>query len=268
MKKTIDPSILYFGTPVILVSTSNGDGTDNLAPISSVFWLGWRAMIGISALSKTTENLLRTRECVLNLPSANEVGAVNRLALTTGSNPVPEGKQQKGYRYEPDKFRAAGLTPRPADLVNTSMAMECPVQLEARLMAVHPIAEDQAAQRGRILSLELKIVRVHVQEEILMDGYVNRIDPDKWRPLIMSFQEFYGLGQKLHSSTLGGVPERLYRTRDIEEAMEDTRVHEEVTGGRMNAEVTGARMNAAVTGVRMNAEVTGVRLNAGATGTV
>ena len=220
MKKTIDPSILYLGTPVVLISTSNGDGTDNLAPISSIFWLGWRAMIGISAFSKTTENLLRTRECVLNLPSVNEVAAVNRLALTTGTNPVPEGKKQRGYRHERDKFGISGLTARPADLVSTSMAVECPVQLEAQLMAIHPIAEDQVLQRGRILSLELKIVRVHVDEDIVMAGYTNRIDPDKWRPLIMSFQEFYGLGRKLHSSTLGGVPERLYRTRDIEEAVE------------------------------------------------
>jgi flavin reductase (DIM6/NTAB) family NADH-FMN oxidoreductase RutF len=220
IKKIIDPSILYFGTPVVLVSTRNPNDTDNLAPISSVFWLGWRAMIGISAFSKTTENLLRTRECVLNLPSISEVSAVNRLALTTGSHPVPEGKQQKGYRYEADKFGAAGLTAVPADLVKTSMAAECPVQLEAKLVSMHRIAEDQEAQRGRILSLELRIVRVHVAEGIIMEGHRNRIDPDKWRPLIMSFQEFYGLGEKLHSSTLGGVPERLYRTRDIEEAVE------------------------------------------------
>lgn len=215
---------MYFGTPVVLVSTRNNDGSDNLAPISSVFWLGWRAMIGISAFSKTTENLLRTGECVLNLPSVKEVAAVNRLALTTGSNPVPAGKQQKGYRFEPDKFGAAGLTPVPADLVSTAMAAECPVQLEAKLVAVHRVAEDQETQRGRIFSLELRMVRVHVAEEIVMDGHGNRIDPDKWRPLIMSFQEFYGLGEKLHSSTLGGVPERLYRTRDIEEAVETSQV--------------------------------------------
>ena len=218
MKKIIDPSILYFGTPVVLVSTRNNDGSDNLAPISSIFWLGWRAMIGISAFSKTTENLLRTGECVLNLPSVNEVAAVNRLALTTGSNPVPDGKLQKGYRHEPDKFGAAGLSRVPADLVGTSMAGECPVQLEAVLTGKHHIAEDQPAQNGRILSLELRIVRVHIAEEIIMDGHRNRIDPDKWRPLIMSFQEFYGLGEKLHSSTLGGIPEQLYRTRDIEES--------------------------------------------------
>jgi flavin reductase (DIM6/NTAB) family NADH-FMN oxidoreductase RutF len=219
MHKIIDPSILYFGTPVVLVGTRNENETDNLAPISSIFWLGWRAMIGISAFSKTTENLLRTRECVLNLPSVKEVAAVNRLAMTTGSNPVPKGKQQKGYRYEPDKFGVAGLTPITADLVNAPLVQECPVQLEAKLMAIHPIAKDREAQRGLLLSLELKIVRVHLAEEILMTGYPNRIDPDKWRPLIMSFQEFYGLGEKLHASKLGQIPERLYRTKDIEEAV-------------------------------------------------
>jgi flavin reductase (DIM6/NTAB) family NADH-FMN oxidoreductase RutF len=219
MHKTIDPSILYFGTPVVLVSTKNEDGTDNLAPISSIFWLGWRAVIGISAFSKTTENIIRTGECVLNLPGVHEVGAVNRLALTTGSNPVPEGKRQKGYRYVGDKFAAAGLTAMPGEVVEASLAVECPVQLEATLAAVHGIAEDQEAQRGKILSLELRVVRVHVDEDLVMEGHRNRIDPDKWRPLIMSFQEFYGLGEKVHASTLGTVPERLYRTRDIEEAV-------------------------------------------------
>jgi hypothetical protein len=34
-----------------------------------------------------------------------------------------------------------------------------------------------------------------IDEGILMDGAENRIDPDKWRPLIMSFCQFYGLGE-------------------------------------------------------------------------
>jgi hypothetical protein len=32
--RTIEPKILYFGTPVALVSSLNEDGTTNLAPIS------------------------------------------------------------------------------------------------------------------------------------------------------------------------------------------------------------------------------------------
>jgi flavin reductase (DIM6/NTAB) family NADH-FMN oxidoreductase RutF len=224
MHQISDPSILYFGTPVVLVGTSNEDVTGNvnasynLAPISSVFWLGWRAMIGISAYSKTAENLLRTRECVLNLPSVREAGAVNRLALTTGSDPVPEAKRLRGYRYEARKFEVAGFTPRPADLVKAPLVEECPVQMEATLMGIHRIADEREGQRGRLLSLELKIVRVHLDDSILMDGYRNRVDPDKWRPLIMSFQEFYGLGPRVHASALGQIPERLYRTPDIEEA--------------------------------------------------
>jgi flavin reductase (DIM6/NTAB) family NADH-FMN oxidoreductase RutF len=219
MHKISDPSILYFGTPVVLVGTTNADMTYNLAPISSAFWLGWRAMIGISAYSKTTENLLRTGECTLNLPSIKEVDAVNRLALTTGTNPVPAGKHQKGYRFEADKFGVSGLTPRTAGLVQAPLVQECPVQLEAVLMGIHPIADDSDVQRGRLLSLELKIVRVHLDEAILMDGHPNRVDPDNWRPLIMSFQQFYGLGAQVHPSTLAQIPERLYRTPDIEAAM-------------------------------------------------
>jgi flavin reductase (DIM6/NTAB) family NADH-FMN oxidoreductase RutF len=218
MHKVSDPAILYFGTPVVLVGTTNVDLSYNLAPISSVFWQGWRAMIGISALSRTTENLLRTGECTLNLPSVNEVDAVNRLALTTGSDPVPEGKRLRGYRFESDKFGISGLTPVAAGLVRAPLVGECPVQLEAVLMGIHFIADEHPAQRGSILSLELRIVRVHLDEAILMDGYSNRVDPDKWRPLIMSFQQFYGLGGQVHPSTLAQVPEQLYRSPDADAA--------------------------------------------------
>src|ERR1700761_6724221 len=92
MHKKIEPSILYFGTPVVLISTRNEDGTTNVAPMSSIWFLGWNCMIGLGASSKTPENLVREQECVLNLPSVAQADAVNRLAKTTGSNPVPAGK--------------------------------------------------------------------------------------------------------------------------------------------------------------------------------
>ena len=36
---TGEPPILYFGTPVVLISSINEDGSANLAPMSSAFWL-------------------------------------------------------------------------------------------------------------------------------------------------------------------------------------------------------------------------------------
>lgn len=218
MHRVSEPNILYFGTPVVLISTVNEDGSYNLAPMSSAFWLGWRCILGMATFSKTTQNILRTGQCVLNLPSAGQVASVNLLARTTGSNPVPAGKLQKGYRYEKDKFAIAGLTADLSETVTSPRVRECPVQLEAILETVHELAEKDIAQKGNISVMEMRIQRVHLEDSILMDGAADRVDPNKWRPLIMSFQEFYGLGPKLQDSTLAKIPEALYRSPDLERA--------------------------------------------------
>jgi flavin reductase (DIM6/NTAB) family NADH-FMN oxidoreductase RutF len=211
MHTTIDPTILYFGTPVALVSSLNPDGSANLAPMSSAWWLGKSCMLGFGARSQTPINIQRTGECVLNLPSVHEVAAVDRLAKTTGSDPVPPHKVAMGYRHERDKFELAGMTEIASDLVSAPRAAECPVQLEAVLESVHPLAVRDPDRRGALVALELRIVRVHVDESIRLDGHEDRIDPDRWRPLIMSFQQFYGLGPQVHRSTLATIPESAYR---------------------------------------------------------
>lgn len=211
MHATIDPAILYFGTPVVLVSSLNPDGSANLAPMSSAWWLGRSCLLGFGARSWTPANILRQGECVLNLPSVAEVDAVDRLAKTTGSSPVPPYKHAMGYRHVRDKFGQAGLTPLPSDRVAPPRVAECPVQLEAVLVERHPIEEANPERRGKLVALEVRIVRVHVAEEIRMPGTENRIDPERWRPLIMSFGEFFGLGGKLRPSTLATIPEEAYR---------------------------------------------------------
>lgn len=85
-------------------------------------------------------------------------------------------------------------------------------------MILHELAEDDPAQKGRIVTIEVRIQRVHLEASILMPGMANKVDPDKWRPLIMSFQEFYGLGPQVHPSTLAQIPEILYRSPDVERA--------------------------------------------------
>jgi flavin reductase (DIM6/NTAB) family NADH-FMN oxidoreductase RutF len=206
------PAILYFGTPVVLISTVNEDGSYNLAPMSSAWWLGWRCLLGLSAVSKTPANMRRTGECVLNLPSISQVEAVDCLARTTGSNPVPEGKLRRGYRHVADKFGIAGLTPVPAKSVAAPRVLECPVNLEADVVALHDMAEDDPKLRGRFVAVEINIKRVLVDQRILLDGDCDRIDSDKWQPLIMSFQNFYGLGaDRLHPSELANIPESAYR---------------------------------------------------------
>lgn len=217
--QTIEPSILYLGTPVVLISTVNDDGTYNLAPMSSAFWLGWRCILGLDATSKTTENMLRTGECVLNLPSANQVVSVDGLAMLTGSDTVPQGKQKRGYRIEKDKFGRAGMNPVPSDIVAVPRALECPIQLEAKVEHVRNLAEDNEQLRGGIKIVELRILRVHADKAILIENRPDHIDPKKWRPLIMSFQKFYGLSdEEAGDSALAQIPESAYRSPEVDKA--------------------------------------------------
>jgi len=200
MHKTIDPTILYFGTPVALISSMNEDGSPNLAPMSSAWWLGWSCMLGLGQMGQTSENLIRTRECVINLPSVEQVSNVDRLAMTTGRDPVPDKKRGWGYRHEADKFGLAGFTPVASEAVAPPRVLECPVQLEGIVHEVRPFGKNVAAN-----AFEVHIVKLHVDESLLVAGSDPQrphIDPLKWRPLIMSFCRFFGIGDEVHPSRL------------------------------------------------------------------
>jgi flavin reductase (DIM6/NTAB) family NADH-FMN oxidoreductase RutF len=165
----------------------------------------------MGATSKTTQNVLRTGECVLNLPSVDQVAAVDALARTTGTDPVPAPKLAKGYRFEAEKFALAGVTAVASEIAAAPRVAECPVQMEASLATSRRIAADDPTYGGFALALEVGIERLHLDESILMNGNSDRVDPDAWRPLIMSFAQFYGLaGGASHPSELARIPERHY----------------------------------------------------------
>lgn len=202
----IDPAILYWGTPVVLISTTNEDGTPNVGPMSSAFWLIDRCMLGLAAHSQTPINLLRTKQCVLNLPSDEMAAPINALARTTGTQEVPDGKIERGYRYEKNKFSIANLTPQPSELVQPPRVQECPVQMEAELVGKYDVLG------GAIVVVEVKILKTYVLDHLRLEGHKNRIDPDAWHPMIMSFQHLYGLREgKIEDSKLAEVDEELYR---------------------------------------------------------
>ena len=132
--------------------------------------------------------------------------AVNALARTTGTQDVPEGKITRGYRYEKDKFNIANLTSSPSELVQPPRIKECPVQMEAELVGKYSVLG------GALVVLEVKILRTYVLDQLRLKGYENRIDPDAWHPMIMSFQHLYGLlPGKIEDSRLAKIDEELYR---------------------------------------------------------
>lgn len=181
----IRPNVLYFGTPVLLISTENEDGTFNLSPMSSAWALGQHVVLGLLSEGKTVANLCERPELVINVASPHLWEHVERLAPLTGADPVPESKKAV-YRHERDKFAAAGLSPRASDIVRPPRVAECGLQLEARAVTITPDRED------RFFMVDCEVVRVHADQRIVIPG-TNYIDPDVWSPLIYNFRHYHGI---------------------------------------------------------------------------
>lgn len=191
--RTIEPKILYFGTPVALVSSQNEDGTTNLAPISSFWALGWTFVLGLLDETKTADNLSRLRECVVNIPSPEMWQKVEKLAPLTGKNPVPEQKSRQ-FRFEPDKFAVSGFSPMPSEIVQPERVRECPVHLESRVVHLHTLRGEKLNQIGGGIAAEIEVLRVHVAEEYVLGEH--HIDPQKWSPLIYNFRHYFRLADR------------------------------------------------------------------------
>ncbi|SFB04296.1 MULTISPECIES: flavin reductase family protein [unclassified Bacillus (in: firmicutes)] len=185
----IQPKIMYYGTPVILLNTLNEDGTTNISPLSSSWCLGEYLILGIGVGGKAFENLQRTGECVINIPNPDLWENVERLAPFTGKKEVPDYKRQLGYTFKKDKFSACGLTPISSIKVEPDRIEQCPIQIEAvvKNMTVPSYSDDFAI-------VETQKVMIHAHEDIICGNHVN---PQKWSPLIYNFRHYFGLGCEL-----------------------------------------------------------------------
>jgi flavin reductase (DIM6/NTAB) family NADH-FMN oxidoreductase RutF len=136
---SITPSILYVGTPVVLITTLNVDGSTNISPMSSAWALGDRVVLGCTASGHGIENLLLRRECVLNFPSAEQWREVESLARATGRREVPPSKAAIGYEYVADKFALAGLSRIASETVAPPRIAECPFAVRGRARRGAPL---------------------------------------------------------------------------------------------------------------------------------
>ncbi|GAB3028177.1 flavin reductase family protein [Oleiagrimonas citrea] len=193
--RTIRPSVLYFGTPVLLIATRNADGSANLTPMSSAWALADRVVLGLAGGGQGLANLEREGECTLNVAGPDAWRAVEALAPTTGCDPVPSWKA--GYRYAADKFALAGLTPRPSEIVAPPRVAECPLQMEARVVEIRrralPAWREAA---GGFAIVETEVLRVHAHADMTLAGS-DHVDPQRFRPLLYVFRHYVGGGPSL-----------------------------------------------------------------------
>jgi flavin reductase (DIM6/NTAB) family NADH-FMN oxidoreductase RutF len=168
------------------------------APMSSAWALDQMIVLNLGTGGQTAENLRNRHDLVINVPAPSQWQAVERLAPLTGRSPVPDDKQGT-FRFEQEKFAAAGLRPEPSELVRPPRVAECPLQMEAR------VADMRLGSTGEFLIIQARVLRVHADPRILVPGS-QHIDPAQWSPLVYNFRHYYGLGPELGHSFRSQTP--------------------------------------------------------------
>lgn len=187
--RIVRPQILYFGTPVVLLTTLNRDGSSNITPMSSAWALGNRIVLGLGEGGHGLANLRQHGECVVNLPGPNLWERVEALASFTGADPIPDYKKNV-FRHTKDKFAISGLTVAPSHHVRPDRIAECPLQIEAQLIDLR-----MAGHGTRFGIIVVGAITVHAHENVIRDD--SHIDPTVWNPLIYNFRHYFGLGAEL-----------------------------------------------------------------------
>lgn len=175
-KKSLPPTTMLFPTPVVLVTCIDESGKPNIITLA---WVGVvnsePPMVGISIrLDRYSHNCVkRTKEFVVNLPSAEMVRKVDACGVLSGK--------------EINKFASMGWNAIPAQKVKPPLIEECVVHMECEVKEVISLGSHDLFL-GQIIAL-------HVKEGIQKEK--GRIDIMKVLPMVYcpGAHEYWDLGK-------------------------------------------------------------------------
>jgi flavin reductase (DIM6/NTAB) family NADH-FMN oxidoreductase RutF len=128
MKKTMAPRPWLFPRPVLLLSTRDERGRDNLITVS---WAGVACtqppMVTVSLRKSRASHatICATKEFVANIPTSKQMDQVEICGTRSGR--------------DIDKFEASGLAKQASSIVAAPMVEECPINLECQVRQVIPL---------------------------------------------------------------------------------------------------------------------------------
>ena len=150
MKKKTAPRPWFFPRPVLLLSTRDAGGRDNIITIS---WAGVACtkppMVTV-ALRKSRHShavITSTKEFVANIPTSKQIGIVESCGTTSGK--------------DTDKFSALRLEKHPASIVSAPLIAACPINLECTVRHALPLGSHDL--------FVAEVVKVHAHLGLLRD---------------------------------------------------------------------------------------------------
>lgn len=169
-KRTWHPSVLP--GPIVLVTTLNSQGVPNVAPKS---WIAMMALnppilvFGCNHAHDTAQNILKTREFVVNIPGDDLMDKVWAAADLRGQDHA--------------ELKKAGFTPMPSLRVSPPRLAECKAHLECVLDWIH--------EYGMEVAIFGRIVSASIDQDLLEGPYAERYA--RLRPMVYLEEGLYGV---------------------------------------------------------------------------
>jgi len=155
--------------PIALISTISKEGINNLSPFSFFNAFGANPPIVAfspsrrgrdATLKDTYNNLLKTRECVIQVVTHS---MVEQVSLASAE-----------FSLDIDEFIKSGLTPIESDLVKPKRVKESPFQMECKLLEMRSFGEGGAAANLAIC----EVIKFHVAEDLFTNGIIDPLKID------------------------------------------------------------------------------------------
>lgn len=177
------PSVTYSA----VVSTLDANRSPLLSAVVPVVIYGLRLTLDLPWQSTTANNLMRTGECVINLPGPETIAAIERLAQTVTSI-------NNNFDFSFSRVVACGrsapahMTLVPSEAISALRALECPMQLEARNEGNRDtMTRERIVPLHKSLTFGLNVLRVHLDPSVVLSG----VQPNMWTPLMTCLREAY-----------------------------------------------------------------------------
>lgn len=175
-KQTWKPGNMLYPLPVVMVSTADHEGNDD---IITVAWVGTVCtnppMVSISVRPErySYHMIKESGEFVINLSTEKLAEKVDYCGVRSGR--------------DVDKFKETGLTREKADHVKAPMIAESPVSIECRV--------NQVLELGSHHMFVADVLAVHVDDSYMDENQKFHLEYAK--PLVYSHGEYSGIGEKL-----------------------------------------------------------------------
>jgi len=155
--------------PIALASTISKDGINNLSPFSFFNAFGANPPIVAfspsrrgrdSSLKDTYNNLVETRECVIQAVTHS---MVEQVSLASAE-----------FSHDIDEFVKSGLTPIDSDLVKPKRVKESPFQMECKVLEIKSYGEEGVSANLAIC----EVIKFHVAEDLFTNGIIDPLKID------------------------------------------------------------------------------------------